>query len=323
MVPAGGFMGECLRIGTRGSRLALAQAESVASRLRDAWPALDVHIETVRTEGDRDRRASLSSASGRPGVGFFVKELEAALLEKRIDLAVHSMKDVPTHPPHGLEVEAAVPARADPRDCLITREGLSLDELPEGAAVGTSSTRRRAMLLAARPDLAFVDLRGNVETRLRKLEAGTCDAAVLAQAGVGRLGILDGRMVVLKPSVMLPAAGQGALGLEFRSEEETVRRWIGPLDDPPSRLAVACERALVRRLGAGCRTALGVLATVDQSGGLMLDVWLLSPTGQEALRRRAEGPAEGPESIGSHLAEQLLEAGAARLMATESGEADA
>ncbi|MGB2997672.1 MAG: hydroxymethylbilane synthase, partial [Phycisphaerae bacterium] len=159
--------------------------------------------------------------------------------------------------------------------------------------------------------------------RLRKLEAGACDAAVLAQAGVGRLGILDGRMVALEPSVMLPAAGQGALGLEFRSEAETVRRWIGPLDDPPSRLAVACERALVRRLGAGCRTALGVLATVNNSGNLMLDVWLLSPTGQEALRRRAEGPAEGPESIGSHLAEQLLEAGAARLMATESGEADA
>ncbi|MGB2795925.1 MAG: hydroxymethylbilane synthase, partial [Phycisphaerae bacterium] len=253
-------MGQVLRIGSRASRLALVQTEWVVARLREAWPDLEVRVEPIRTAGDRDRATPL--AAGGLGVGVFVKELEQVLLDGRIDLAVHSMKDVPTRVPEGLEVEAAVPARADPRDCLLTSAGQSLEDLPRGAMVGTSSPRRRAMLLAARADLRFTDLRGNVETRLAKLEAGRCDATVLARAGLERLGLLDARAWTVPVSVALPAAGQGALALEFRAGDERVRGLVGAVDDAASREAVVAERALVRRLGAGCRTPLGVLGTV-------------------------------------------------------------
>ena len=199
-------MANVLRIGARGSRLAILQAEWVAGRLAAAHPALEIRIETFRTAGDRDRATPLAQL---PGVGFFVKELETALLEDRVDLAVHSLKDVPTAVPDGLVVATSVPEREDPRECLVTLKGLTLDELPQGAVVGSSSPRRRAMLAAARPDLKFVDLRGNVETRLEKLAAGACNATILARAGLARLGVLDSRMAVLATTVMLPPAGQG------------------------------------------------------------------------------------------------------------------
>jgi len=305
-------MSETLRIGSRASRLALTQAESVAAALRLAHPTLDVRIATFRTAGDRDRRTPLGRLGG---VGVFVKELEAALLDGRIDLAVHSMKDVPTTLPDGLEVETVVPRRADPCDGLLTAAGATLADLPPGARVGSSSPRRRAMLLAARPDLAVVDLRGNVETRLAKVVSGACDAAVLARAGLARLGRITPCFVPLDPAVLLPAAGQGALGLEYRAADEGVRRRLGPLDDPSARAAVVAERALCRRLRAGCSTPLGVLGRVDAGGeGLALEAWLLSPDGSRSVRGRLSGPASEAAALGTRLAEQMLADGAAALL---------
>ena len=308
-------MDNVLRIGTRSSRLATLQTEWVAARLRQAHPALETRIETFRTAGDRDRATALAHL---PGVGFFVKELETALLEDRIDLAVHSMKDVPTAVPEGLEVGSVVPEREDAGECLVTVGGLGLADLPQGALVGTSSPRRRAMLLALRPDLAMTDLRGNVETRLAKVRAGACAATVLARAGLARLGSLapDGLGVVgLAPEVVMPPAGQGALGLEFRRTDDRVRRVLAPLDHPPSRWAVVAERALVHRLGAGCRTPLGVLARVDGRDVLSLDAWILSPDGSRSVRRQCGGYAPEAWRLGTILAENLLEADAGRFIA--------
>jgi hydroxymethylbilane synthase len=311
-------MDDLLRIGTRGSRLALIQSNWVAGRLRAAHPQLEIRIETFRTAGDRDRATPLAHL---PGIGFFVKELEAALLEDRIDLAVHSMKDVPTKIPAGLEVGAAVPEREDPRECLVTPQGLRLEDLPQGATVGSSSPRRRAMLLVARPDLKFIDLRGNVETRLTKLQAGVCHATVLARAGLARMGLLDKRMVVVEPDVLTPPGGQGALGLEFRDSDDRVRRTLAALDHPPSRQAVTAERALLSRLGAGCRTPLGVLGRVDAAGTLVLEAYLAAPDGSEAIRRRTSGKAAEAARLGAALALALLEAGAGRYLCPD-GEGD-
>ena len=312
-------MGQVLRIGTRGSPLALWQTGWVVSQLVRTRPDLAVETCEFRTTGDRDRATPLARL---PGTGFFVKDLERALLDGEIDLAVHSMKDVPTQVPDGLEVGAVVPPRADVRDCLVTVGGLALDGLPQGAVVGSSSPRRRAMLLSGRPDLEFVDLRGNVETRLRKLGEGLCDATVMARAGLARLGLLDERMVSVPTGVVLPAAGQGALGLEFRSADRWVRDALGPLDDAPSRQAVAAERALVRRLGAGCRTPLGVLGRVDGAGRLALEAWLLGPEGRESIRRSADGRATDAAALATELAEALLADGAARLVAPREGAPD-
>jgi hydroxymethylbilane synthase len=309
-------MSAALRVGSRASRLALAQASWVTERLRAAHPGLEVRIEEFRTEGDRDRTTPLAQLRG---TGFFVKELEVALRDGRIDLAVHSMKDVPTQPVEGLQVEAAVPERADPRDGLVTLQGLALAELPQGALVGSSSPRRRAMLLGARPDLAFVDLRGNVETRLKKLEAGVCQATILARAGLGRLGMLDGRMVPLDPSILLPAAGQGALGLEFRDADAAVRGWIAALDHAASRAAVVAERALCRRLQAGCSTPLGALGRIGPDGSLTLEACLVSADGRQVLRRRASGPASDAADIGTRLADAMLAEGASRLLEVPGG----
>ena len=316
-------MAKPIRIGTRASRLARWQADHVAAQLRKAHPDLEVRIEEFRTAGDRDQATAIARL---PGVGFFVKELEAALLDGRIDLAVHAMKDVPTHVTEGLVVDAAVPERADASDCLVTAGPAvaAIADLPHGATVGSSSPRRRAMLLAARPDLDLVDLRGNVETRLRKLTEGQCQATVLARAGLERLGVLDRYGVAVLPiHTLLPVAGQGALGLEFRAGDDAVGRAIAPLDHPPTRSAVVAERALVRRLGAGCRTPLGVLGWVDGGTCLTLEVYLLSPDGRDHLRRHDTGAVQDAAVVGHALAEALLAAGAARLLGSADPGAEA
>ncbi len=304
-------MSEPLVIGSRASHLALAQCESVTAGLRAAWPGLDVRVEAVRTTGDRQAEAPLERL---PGVGFFVKELEEALLDGRVDLAVHSMKDVPTVLPDGLEVEASVPERADPRDCLVTVDGAALESLPEGARVGTSSPRRRAMLLAARPDLEVVPLRGNVDTRLRKLEDGQVDATVLARAGLERLGALSERAAPFATDVLLPTGGQGALGLEFRADDDAVRQLIAALNAEEDRQAVVAERAVLRRLRAGCRTPIGVLGRAEADGRLVLEAYLLDADGTESLRERTTGPAAEAGRVGTQLAERLLARGADRFI---------
>ncbi|MFO8013400.1 MAG: hydroxymethylbilane synthase [Phycisphaerae bacterium] len=308
-------MGDVLRIGTRGSRLARRQTDQVAERLRAAHPNLQVRVETYRTTGDRDRATPLARL---PGVGFFVKELEQALADGQIDLAVHSLKDVPTRAGDGLAVATAVPPRQDPRDALLTREGAALADLPAGATVGTSSPRRRAMLLAARPDLAMADLRGNVDTRLRKLADGVCDATVLAMAGLARLEVEEARAVPLPVETIVPAAGQGALGLEHRAGDEAVRTCIAAVDHPPTRHAVTAERAVLLRLGAGCRTPIGVLGHAGEDGRLHLEAYLLSPHGRRRLRQSADGEAAEAAALGCDLAEAMLADGAGALMALEA-----
>jgi hydroxymethylbilane synthase len=278
-----------MRIGTRGSALALAQAQWVAQRLGD-----DASLVTITTSGDRG--ASVGDKSR------WVSELERALLEDEIDVAVHSAKDVPAQLPEGLEL-VAIPSRADPRDVICGAPGLA--ELPAGARVGTSSLRRAAQLRSVRADLEVVEVRGNVDTRLRKLAAGEVGALVLARAGLERLGRLDDAGGVLDE--LVPAAGQGALALEARRGTDVP----ASLHDHASTVCVQAERELVRRLGANCNTPVGAFASLDEDGEVELTAWVGRPDGSAWLRDRLRGAADG---LGTRVAERLLLAGAAELL---------
>lgn len=266
----------------------------------------------IRTSGDRDRQSSLREIGGK---GIFTKELEDALIEDRIDLAVHSMKDVPTTLPPGLEI-AAICEREDPRDALISRGGLKLDELPRGARVGTSSLRRQAQLRHHRGDLVMVEMRGNVDTRLAKLAQGDYHAIVLAKAGLERLGRADQISELLPPSICLPAAGQGAIGIEMRMGDEfsgAVRK----LNHRESQAAVEAERAVLAGLESGCQVPLGVWARGESDGesrGLKIDACVLSVDGAEAVRETRAGSWENPRELGASLAAALIERGAGRLL---------
>lgn len=325
-------VGTRLRLGTRGSDLAVTQSGMVGDALAELG-GFDVELVRVRTEGDANR-APLAQIGG---TGVFVTALRDALLHSDCDVAVHSLKDLPSAPADGLTI-AAVPTRADARDVLCARDGLTLAELPAGARVGTGSPRRAAQLRAARPDLAVVDLRGNVPTRLGRVTSGELDAVVLAGAGLSRLGLLDAVTDFLDPSVMLPAPGQGALAVEVRSEDLTsggegsggeLAAAMAALDDGQTRAAVTAERALLARLEAGCSAPVGALARF-QGGALHLAAVVGSPDGTRLLRRsdhtttavpvtdadgalRAEALTAARE-LGIRLAETLLEAGAADLM---------
>src|SRR4051812_15000219 len=251
-------MTDPLRIGTRGSPLALWQADHVADRLRPLVAPRAVELIHVQTEGDRDQSASLAHIGGR---GVFTKEIERALLDGRVDVAVHSLKDLPTQPVDGLAL-AAVPPRGPSGDVLVATGVKRFDDLPPNARVATGSLRRRAQLLHRRPDLRLADIRGNVETRLRKLRDEGYDALVLAEAGLERLGLAGVVTEVLDPAWMLPAVGQGALGLECRSDDAETLRLLAALDDPATRAAVEAERALLFHLGGGCQVPLGALGKV-------------------------------------------------------------
>ncbi len=289
-----------LVIGTRGSRLALAQTRLVVEALRAAKPEVDVEVRIIRTEGDRDTRTSLGELGGR---GVFVKEIEEALLMGEIDAAVHSLKDVPTDIPFGLVI-AAVPERADPRDALVSRAGERLSALPVGARVGTGSGRRAAQLLALRPDLRPVDIRGNVDTRLRRLDEGAFDAIIVAVAGLSRLG-LEGRMTeTLEPMVMTPAVGQGALAVEVRGSDDVALDAFRALDHEPTRLCVEAERAFLRRLGAGCRVPVGALASLE-AGVLHIVGALAEAPGAPVVRGALRGSPADAERLGAALAEEL------------------
>ena len=289
-----------LRIGTRGSPLALAQANEVRRRLRDAHPELQadsaVEIRVIKTSGDRIQDRKLSEIGGK---GLFTKEIEEDLLSGAIDLAVHSMKDVPTWLPDGLEIVAILP-REDPRDALFANRGDSLATLPEGAVVGTSSLRRQAQILLARPDLKVVSLRGNVATRLRKLGEGQVDATLLAVAGLRRLGEHE-RIGV---DEMLPAVAQGAIGLEVRSGDARTLDWVSALDDPVSAQRVRAERACLAVLDGSCKTPIAAYAELDGEN-LTLRGLVAMPDGSAAHRSEESGPAADPGAIGRTLGQRL------------------
>ncbi|MCH7811190.1 MAG: hydroxymethylbilane synthase [Chloroflexi bacterium] len=301
--------GRTLTIGTRGSRLALRQTELVREALRGRRPELSFEVRQVRTAGDRDRTASLSEIGGQ---GVFVKELEAALLRHDVDLAVHSLKDVPSEIADGL-VLAAILEREDPRDALVSRDGTSLDSLPAGARVGTGSARRAAQLLAHRPDLTPVDIRGNVDTRVRKVEHGELDAAVLAVAGLKRLGLLERAAEILEPEIMVPAVGQGALVVQARADDEETLMLLREIDHRESRLACEAERSFLRRLGGGCRLPFGALATIENDTISLLG-FMSDEAGERRFRSQVSGAATEHERLGVELAERLLTDGAAELV---------
>lgn len=305
-----------LRIGTRGSTLALWQANHIADRLAKLR-GVDTEIIRIRTSGDRMQSAPVAQVHEQIGAesggkGIFIKELEDALLANKIDLAVHSMKDVPTEIPAGLAFPA-ITRREDPRDCLISRSGRSLKGLPPGARIGTSSLRRQAQLRHNRPDLEAIDLRGNVDTRLKKLDAGEIDAIVLAVAGVNRLGETSRVTQIMNADVMLPAVGQGALGIETRSDDATAQALVAVLDDAGSRTCITAERALLQELQGGCQVPLGAWARLVD-GELHLDAGVFSADGSESVRREHRSPASDPAGAGKRLGQILMEAGAGRIL---------
>ena len=293
-----------LRIGTRGSPMALYQAGLVRDRLRAAHPDLAepgaVELVTIRTTGDRVQNRLLAEIGGK---GLFTKEIEEALLDRRIDLAVHSLKDMETALPAGLAIGCVLP-RDDPRDALVAQAGAGLAALPAGARIGTASLRRRAQLLRRRPDLAIAPIRGNVDTRLAKLAAGETDALVLALCGLERLGRAAVVTEILPAEVMLPAVGQGALAIECRGDDAPVRGLLVPLNDPGSAACVGAERAMLAALDGSCRTPIAGLATIDGEV-LRLDGLLLSPDGAAARRGEISGGAGDAVRLGSELGERL------------------
>lgn len=298
-----------LRLGTRESRLALAQAQWVRAELRRRDPALEVEVVGVTTAGDRRSEGLLASVGGK---GLFLKELEEALLAGTIDFAVHSMKDVPAEVPAGLAL-AGVPSRADPRDALVEGGGRGLMELPEGARIGTASSRRRAQLLARRPDLDVRVLRGNVQTRLRKRAAGEFDVLVLAMAGIERLGLGSLDVVAQEPETLLPAVGQGALALEYRADDAAVAERIGAMADPVATATVGAERGFLVALGGDCTTPLAAHAVIE-GDEVRLRAEVLDPDGTRVLREEGRAPVAEGAALGRRLAETLLERGAGALL---------
>jgi len=305
-----------LRIGSRGSTLALWQANFIREELARTQH-VQAEIIIIRTSGDRFQQAPV----GQLGLkGVFIKELEDALLENHVDLAVHSMKDVPTENPAGLAFPA-VYERVDVRDCLISRDARPLAALPQGARIGTSSLRRQSQLLHLRPDLQVGALRGNVDTRLAKLDRGEFDAILLAKAGLDRLGWSHRITEVLSPDQMLPAVGQGALALECRESDSEVVDCLRKLDDAATRAAVTAERALLARLEGGCQVPLGAWGNLE-NGTLRLDACVLSPDGKEYIRDSGTSSPADAEQLGRQLAEELLRKGARRILALVGRELD-
>lgn len=301
---AGNNTRSSLVIGTRGSRLAVWQAEWVQARLKEFAPGLTVTLQRIKTSGDKILDVPLAAIGGK---GLFVKEIEEALLQSEIDLAVHSMKDVPTVLPDELDI-LCVPAREDPRDVLVSRDSCSLDQLPKGSRVGTSSLRRQAQLLHYRLDLRIQLLRGNLDTRLRKLQNGEYEAIVLAAAGLSRMGWSNKVTEYLPPEVSLPAIGQGALGLEGRRKDRFVQALVEKLEHRPTRAAVMAERALLERLEGGCQVPIAAHATV-KGDTLIMDGLIASVDGRRLIRDTIQGPASEAQGLGMQLAEKLLAQG--------------
>jgi hydroxymethylbilane synthase len=297
-----------LTVGTRGSALALAQTELVLGALRDRWPGLEVRVQRIATTGDTRRDVPLAAL----GRGAFVTEIETALREQRIDAAVHSAKDLPSCLSSGLRI-GAILERADPRDVVVSRNGAALRDLPKRARVGTGSPRRACQLHALRPDIDVEGIRGNVDTRLRKLAAGDFDALVLAAAGLIRLGRTDEATEWLDPAVMIPAVAQGAIAVEVRSDDPEVADLVAPLDHPVTAAAVTAERAFLARLGAGCTAAVAAHGRVTDTGELSLTGLIGAVDGRHVRATRTGAVGEADE-IGDALASELLGSGGAEFL---------
>jgi hydroxymethylbilane synthase len=288
-----------LRIGSRGSQLALWQANHISALLRARGH--EVEIEIIHTTGDKITDVALAMVGTK---GMFTKEIEEALADGRVDLAVHSLKDLPTELPPGFEI-AAITERQDPRDAFCSRLYSKIEELPHAARVGTSSLRRQAQLKAIRPDLDIHPLRGNVDTRLRKLEQGEYDAIILAASGLNRLGTTELIKQIIPAEIMCPAAGQGALGIEIREGDAATRQHLEFLNDDDARAATTCERALLNSLGGGCQVPIGAFAAI-RNGKLHLDAIVADPDGSKLLRESRDGDLNNPEALGNAVGKTLL-----------------
>ena len=291
-----------LRIGSRGSQLALWQANHISALLQAHGH--EVEIEIIHTTGDKITDVALAKVGTK---GMFTKEIEEALADRRVDLAVHSLKDLPTELPSGFEI-AAITERQDPRDAFCSRLYSRIEDLPRSARVGTSSLRRQAQLKAIRRDLDIHPLRGNVDTRLRKLEQGEYDAIILAAAGLQRLGKTELIKQIIPAEIMCPAAGQGALGIEIREGDSLTRQHLEFLNDPSARVATTCERALLNSLGGGCQVPIGAFSEI-RAGKLHLDAIVADPDGSRVLRESRDGNVNDPEKLGTAVGETLLQRG--------------
>jgi hydroxymethylbilane synthase len=289
-----------LRIGSRGSQLALWQANHISALLRERGH--QVELEIIKTTGDKITDVALANVGTK---GMFTKEIEEALAAARVDLAVHSLKDLPTEVPPGFAI-AAITKRENPRDVFVSKKYSRVEDLPHGARVGTSSLRRQAQIKALRPDLDIYPLRGNVDTRIRKLEAGEYDAIILAAAGVNRLGLTAHVKQIIPAEILCPAAGQGALGIETRDDDTGTRKLVMFLDDAAARATTTCERALLNKLGGGCQVPIGAFAEV-RNGRLHLEAVVAHPDGSKVIRESRDG--DDPEALGSQVGEILLRRG--------------
>ena len=294
-------------VGTRGSTLALAQTRQVVARLTEEWPETDFRLQTIQTRGDLEKGVLKGNK------GFFTSEIEQALLEKRIDIAVHSLKDLPTQNPEGLDI-ASIPRRVDARDVLVGRADMkSLKDLPPGATVGTSSVRRKAFLRAFRPDLNVIDLRGNVDTRLNALGSGEYDAIIIAAAGLIRMDLRHRIDEFISTDIMLPAPGQGALALQTRIDDVLTVEVAYSINDPATDDRVSAERAFLEGLSAGCMAPVGALATL-LGDILKLEGWVCAPDGSNLIQGSIEGDPSECEDLGLELAEDMLKQGAKSLI---------
>ena len=297
-------------LGTRGSALALTQTEYIKARILEAFPDTEISTRVIKTSADKDTTTSIRSGSA---VGVFVKELEQALLAREIDIAVHSMKDVPTKVASGLEI-VAIPEREDARDAFLSNKAKTLFELPAGAVVGTGSVRRQAQLLAIRPDLHVRDIRGNIDTRLKKLSDGTVDALILACAGLNRLGYQSRITAPLEFDQMLPAPGQGALAVEMRAEDARARTVEAALNHPPTAVAVHAERGFLHRMGGGCNVPVAVHASLSDNK-IRIEGLVASPDGKRIIRESVEQAPESAQDAAISLAERILAKGGREILA--------
>ncbi|AEH44749.1 porphobilinogen deaminase [Thermodesulfatator indicus DSM 15286] len=298
-----------IKVGTRGSKLALAQTNWVIGQIKERYPEIQVETVIIKTKGDKILDVPLAKVGGK---GLFVKEIEDALLREEIDLAVHSMKDVPTELPEGLEI-AIIPERESPYDVVISQGGESIDDLPSGATVGTSSLRRSAQLKAYRPDLKIENLRGNLDTRLRKLNEGLYHAIIVAQAGLIRLGLKEERAKPISPEIMLPAIGQGALAIEVRESDHDLKEGLSFLHHEETAICVAAERAFLATLEGGCQVPLAAFARLS-GDNLTVEGLIADPSGETILKEELKGPKEEAQALGRKLAEILLGRGGRKIL---------